>query len=158
MLKIGQKAPDFELSDADGARFRLSDAKGQLVVLYFYPQDDTETCNVENAEFSEFAAAFAEAGVQLFGISPDSVESHRKFRDKYGLNARLLSDPDHDAIGPYRTWGPKKLYGRDYMGLIRTTYLVGQNGRIAGAWKVTRVRGHAEKVLAAARKIAAASP
>ncbi|MCB1518159.1 MAG: peroxiredoxin [Hyphomicrobiaceae bacterium] len=153
MLKIGQKAPDFELLDDRSKPFRLADASGQPVVLYFYPKDDSETCNVENSGFSDLAAKFAKSNAVLLGISPDSVESHKRFRAKYGLKVRLLADPEHKAIVPYKVWGPKKLYGRDYMGLIRTTYLIDAKGNVAEAWKVTRARGHAEKVLDAVKAL-----
>lgn len=154
-LTIGKKAPDFELPAADGSVFRLSDHKGKPVVLYFYPQDDTEGCTLENQEFSALAPEFEKLGAVLAGISPDSVESHCKFRDKFELTAPLLADVGEKVTRKYGLWQLKKLWGAEYMGLVRTTFLIDSKGKVAGIFKATRIRDHAAKVLEATRALAA---
>jgi thioredoxin-dependent peroxiredoxin len=152
---IGKKAPDFELAAADGTTFRLSEQKGKPVVLYFYPQDDTEGCTLENQEFSALLPEFEALGAIVVGISPDTVVSHCKFRDKFGLTVPLLSDPGLKAVKKYGLWQLKKLWGVEYMGLVRTTFLVAPNGKIDGIFKATRIKDHAAKVLDAVRALAA---
>lgn len=152
-LSPGDPAPDFELDTDSGERFRLSAQRGRPVVLFFYPADDTEGCTVENIEFSQLAAAFVDLGVTVLGLSPDSIEKHCNFRDKHGLTVPLAADPDRAAIDAYGVWGPKKLYGREYEGLHRTTFLIDGDGRIAAALKVRRIKGHAQAVLEAARDL-----
>jgi peroxiredoxin Q/BCP len=152
ILAVGSKAPDFELTSDDGTPFRLSAHKGKPVVLYFYAEDDTEGCTIENLEFTEEIPAFRELGVEVVGISEDTLEKHCKFRDKYRIGVPLLADPQHVAIDKYGVWGPKKLYGREYDGLLRTSYLIGPDGRIAAVWPVRRIKGHAATVLDAARE------
>lgn len=154
-LTVGRKAPDFELPAADGSIFRLADYKGRPVVLYFYPQDDTEGCTLENQEFSALLPEFQALGVALAGISPDSIESHCKFRDKFGLTAPLLADAGAKVTKKYGLWQLKKLWGVEYMGLVRTTFLIDAKGKIAGIFRATRIRDHASKVLEAARALAA---
>lgn len=154
-LTIGKKAPDFELPAADGSVFRLSDHKGKPVVLYFYPQDDTEGCTLENQEFSALAPEFETLGAVIAGISPDSVESHCKFRDKFGLTAPLLADVGEKVTRKYGLWQLKKLWGVEYMGLVRTTFLIDSKGKVAGIFKATRIRDHAAKVLEATRALVA---
>ncbi|HEY4200517.1 MAG TPA: peroxiredoxin [Devosiaceae bacterium] len=149
----GAKAPDFSLETASGTTFRLSSQLGHPVVLYFYPQDDTEGCTIENMDFSRLAPDFAALGVTLVGISPDSVADHCKFRDKYGLGTTLASDPEHKAIGAFDLWKPKKTFGREYIGLVRTTVLIDASGRIAQLWTVTRIKNHAATVLEAAKAL-----
>jgi peroxiredoxin Q/BCP len=153
-LQKGAPAPDFELPTDKGDVFRLSQQRGSPVVLYFYPQDDTEGCTIENMEFSAEAAEFERLGVRILGISPDSIADHCAFRDKYRLGITLAADPERKAIEAYGLWGLKHTFGRDYIGLIRTSFLVDGDGRIAEIWPVTRIKGHAAKVLAAARALA----
>jgi peroxiredoxin Q/BCP len=153
-LTVGRKAPDFELPTDTGTPFRLSDHKGRPVVLFFYPEDDTEGCTVENLEFTARAPDFEALGVAVLGISPDSVEKHCRFRDKYGLRIPLAADAGHKVTSKYGAWGPKKLFGHEYDGVIRTTFLVAPSGKLASIWKVTRIKGHAEAVLDAARALA----
>jgi peroxiredoxin Q/BCP len=148
-IAVGEMAPDFTLPSDSGDSFTLSAHRGRPVVLFFYPQDDTEGCTIENQEFSSLAAEFASAGAVLVGISPDSVADHCAFRDKYGLSVPLLSDPDRIAIEPYGLWQLKTLYGREYLGLVRTTIIVGADGHIAAVMRATRIKGHAAKVLEA---------
>ena len=143
----GDIAPDFTLPRDDGSLFTLSAQLGKPVVLYFYPQDDTEGCTIENQEFSQLAGAFSQRGAVLLGISPDDIARHCKFRDKYGLTAPLASDPDHVAISAFGLWQAKVLYGRPYVGLVRTSFLIDATGRIAKIIKATRIKGHAQKML-----------
>lgn len=148
-LAKGKMAPDFELLTDSGETFRLSDHRGHSVLLYFYPQADTPACNDQNIDFTTNAAAFAGKDILLVGISPDSVEKLAKFRKTYSLSPILLSDPEHKAIGPYGVWGEKLNYGRTYMGLVRTTVLVGPDGKIVQIWPNIRAKGHVERVLKA---------
>lgn len=148
-LMEGDIAPDFTLPRDDGSEFSLSAQRGWPVVLYFYPEDDSGGCTDENREFSDLAPEFARLDAQLLGISPDSIESHLKFRRKYGLVLPLASDPDHVAIEAFGLWRLKKLYGREFMGLIRTSVIIGADGRIARIIRATRIRGHAQKMLEA---------
>ncbi|MGB3337669.1 MAG: peroxiredoxin [Devosia sp.] len=148
-LSEGDVAPDFTLLLDDGNTFQLSAQRGRPVVLYFYPEDDSGGCVDENKEFSERAAAFAAAGASLVGISPDTVESHVKFRKKYGLVVPLAADPEHRAIAAFGLWKLKKLYGREFMGLIRTSFIVDADGRVARIIRATRIVGHAQKMLEA---------
>jgi peroxiredoxin Q/BCP len=149
-LAAGTKAPQFDLQTDSGERLKLSDLKGKKVVVYFYPKDDTSGCTLEAIEFTKAKAAFERAGATVVGISPDSEESHCKFRDKHGLGITLAADPDHQAIDAYGVWVEKENYGRKYMGVQRATFLVGKDGRIAREWRNVKVAGHVEEVLAAA--------
>jgi peroxiredoxin Q/BCP len=148
-LQEGDLAPDFTLPLDDGTSFHLAAARGQPVVLYFYPEDDSGGCTDENREFSERASQFAALGARLVGISPDPIEKHRKFRAKYDLLVPLAADPAHEAIAPFGLWQLKKLYSREFMGLIRTTFIIDAEGRIGRIIRATRIRGHAQKVLEA---------
>jgi peroxiredoxin Q/BCP len=153
MAEPGQKAPDFELAIGGGRTVRLSKLKGQPVVVYFYPKDDTSGCTKEAQAFTTLAPAFAEAGVRVIGISPDSVESHAKFRAKYDLAIDLAADPERKAIEAYGVWVEKSMYGRRYMGVDRSTFLIDATGKIARAWRKVKVPGHAEEVLQAAKAL-----
>jgi thioredoxin-dependent peroxiredoxin len=148
-LTEGDLAPQITLTLDDGTTFNLKDHRGHPVVIYFYPEDDSGGCTDENQEFSDRAAAFVERGARLVGVSPDTLESHLKFRRKYGLTVPLAADPDRLAIESFGLWKLKKLYGREFMGLIRTTVIIGADGRIARIIKATRILGHAQKVLEA---------
>jgi len=152
-LAVGQTAPAFELPRDGGASFRLSDHKGKPVVIYFYPQDDTETCTAEAIDFSALKSEFDKAGVALVGISPDSVARHEKFKKKYKLAHELAADEDQTVLNAYGVWGEKTLFGRKYMGVVRTTFLIGRDGRIARIWDKVRVKGHAREVLEAAKAV-----
>jgi thioredoxin-dependent peroxiredoxin len=154
MLGEGDKAPDFELPTESGGKFKLSGFKGKGVVLYFYPKDDTSGCTLEAKDFSMFAPDFRKIGIEVIGLSPDSAESHRKFRAKYGLAVRLAADEDKAVATAYGVWVEKSMYGRKYMGVERSTFLVDKSGRIAKHWRKVKVPGHAEEVLAAARVLA----
>tara|TARA_R110002124_G_scaffold63350_39_gene173427 strand:+ start:2289 stop:2771 length:483 start_codon:yes stop_codon:yes gene_type:complete len=148
-LQPGDSAPEIALPLDDGSHFHLQGHPGQPVVLYFYPADDTTGCTVENQEFSERAAQFAALGARLVGVSPDSIDKHVKFRSKHGLQVPLAADPERSVIEAFGLWQPKKLYGREFMGLIRTSIIVAADGTIAAVIPATRVRGHAQKVLEA---------
>ncbi len=157
-LREGDVAPDFTLPLDDGSTFQLSAHRGRPVVLYFYPQDDSGGCVDENQEFSERAAAFAALGARLVGVSPDSIESHVKFRQKYGLVVPLAADPGHKAIEPFGLWQLKKLYGREFMGLIRTSFIIDAEGKVARSIRATRILGHAQKMLEALEAYVSAAP
>jgi peroxiredoxin Q/BCP len=149
----GDGAPDFELPTDSGSVFKLSAERGHPVVLYFYPQDDTEGCSIENHEFSVLLPEFTRLGARVVGISPDSLESHRAFRAKCGLTTTLAADPDHIAIDAYCLWGPKVTFGHHHIGLHRTSFLIDRDGRIGEVWQVKRIKGHAEKVLESVRAL-----
>lgn len=148
-LAEGAAAPDFTLPLDDGTTFQLSAQTGRPVVLYFYPEDDSGGCVDENREFSDRADAFAALGAVLVGISPDTVASHQKFRAKYGLKVPLAADPEHLAIEAFGLWQLKKLYGREFMGLIRTSFIIDAEGKVARVIRATRILGHAQKMLEA---------
>ncbi|MBO6719584.1 MAG: peroxiredoxin [Rhizobiaceae bacterium] len=151
-LKQGDMAPDFELPRAGGDPVKLSDYRGKLLVLFFYPKDDTEGCTAEALAFSALEAEFERAGAAVVGISPDSVRSHEKFQAKHGLTVTLLADQEKAAIEAYGVWTEKSMYGRRFMGVERSTFLIGVDGRIRSIWRKVRVRGHAEAVLQAVRE------
>jgi len=155
MLKEGDKAPGFELPRDGGSTVKLSEFNGKPVVVYFYPKDDTSGCTKEAIGFSENIDAFHDAGAEIIGISPDSVKSHDRFRDKHGLQVILLADPDRKAIGAFGVWVEKKMYGRAYMGVDRSTFLIGKDGSIKRAWRNVKVPGHVEEVLEAVNGLAA---
>lgn len=144
----GAPAPDFDLETADG-RVKLADFAGKTVVLYFYPKDDTAGCTREAQDFTALAPQFAKAGVTVIGVSKDTVAKHRKFAAKYDLAIPLGSDPEGEVIARYGSWVEKTLYGRQYMGIDRSTFLI-EDGTIRKIWRKVRVPGHAQQVLAAA--------
>ena len=146
-LATGDKAPDFSLPLDNGSDFHLAAHTGSPVVLFFYPQDGTPGCNDENREFSDLADEFTALGATLVGISPDTIQSHQKFRARHDLKVPLAADPNRVAIQAYGLWQLKKLYGREFMGLIRTSFIIAADGTMAAAIKATRIRGHAQKVL-----------
>lgn len=148
----GAMAPDFELAGADGP-IRLADFKGKPFVLYFYPKDDTPGCTNEAKDFTALAGEFAKAGVAVVGASKDTVAKHAKFTAKYELGIPLGSDPEGEVIARYGSWVEKTLYGRQYMGIDRSTFLVGKDGRIARIWRKVKVGGHAAEVLKAAQAL-----
>ena len=154
MLEPGDTAPDFTLSDDRGGSFRLRDQRGKPVVLEFYCEDDSGGCVIENQEFSALVPEFDKAGARVVAISPQDVASHRKFSAKYGFAQPLLADPDRRAIEPYGLWAEKKLWGHEFMGVLRVTYLIGADGKVAGVFKASRIKGHAQKVLDATRALA----
>ena len=148
-LAEGDVAPLFSLPDQDGKIVSLGDYSGRRVVVYFYPADDTPGCTKEACQFSDLVDDYAALGVEVLGISPDGGTKHQKFRAKYGLKIALLSDPEHEVMERYGAYGEKTLYGRQTLGVIRSTFLVDANGRVERAWYHVRVDGHAAKVLQA---------
>ena len=145
----GDKAPDFTLETAEGP-VRLGDFAGKTLVLYFYPKDDTSGCTREAQDFTALAADFAQAGATVIGVSKDSVEKHKKFAAKYDLAVRLASDPEGAVIARYGSWVEKTLYGRQYMGIDRSTFLI-RDGVVRRIWRKVKVPGHAQQVLEAVR-------
>ena len=151
-LKVGDRAPAFRL-ETDQGELSSTDLSGKPYVLYFYPKDDTSGCTKEAIGFTENAAKFAKAAVTVIGVSKDSIQSHEKFRSKYGLKVRLGSDPDKKLAEGYGVWIKKSLYGRSYMGMDRATFLVDAKGTIRHIWRKVKVPGHVEAVLEAAKAI-----
>ena len=149
MLRVGDAAPAFDLTSGDGVRVRLRDLKGSTVILYFYPKDDTSGCTKEACDFQENFYALKKRGVVIVGISADSVGSHAKFAARYALSFPLLSDPDKEAIKPYGVWKKKSMYGRSYMGIERTTFVIDPKGKIKAIFPKVKVAGHIDEVLAA---------
>ncbi|HWD52292.1 MAG TPA: thioredoxin-dependent thiol peroxidase [Acidimicrobiales bacterium] len=147
-LASGDRAPAFTLPDQDGKKVSLKDFAGSQVVIYFYPRDDTPGCTKEACQFNDNLQAFSKAGVPVLGISADSAEKHQKFRAKYGLTFPLLTDADHKVGEKYGAWGEKTLYGKKTIGVIRSTFLIGVNGKIERPWYSVKADGHAAKVLA----------
>jgi thioredoxin-dependent peroxiredoxin len=150
----GDVVPDIAMATPDGGSVKPSDFAGRKLVLFFYPKDDTPGCTTENKDFSALKGEFDAAGVALLGVSKDAPARHAKFAAKYALTAPLASDPETDGLADaLGIWVEKSMYGRTYMGMERTTFLVGTDGRIARVWRKVKVKGHAEEVLAAARAL-----
>jgi peroxiredoxin Q/BCP len=152
-LEVGDAAPDFDLPADGGHRVSLSKLGGKKVVLYFYPKDDTSGCTAEAIAFNGLKAKFAAAGAQVIGVSPDSPKSHDKFKVKHGLEFALASDESKSMLEAYGVWAEKSMYGRKYMGVERTTFLIDGAGKVAKVWRKVKVPGHADEVLAAVRSI-----
>ena len=149
----GRKAPAFTLADTDGNPVSLSELIGRSnLVLYFYPRDMTPGCTTEACDFRDSLASVRKAGAQIVGVSADGAASHQKFTEKHGLNFPLLSDPDRRIIQAYGAWRPKKFMGRSFLGIVRSTYLIGPTGKIEKAWDQVSAKGHAAEVLAAIRQ------
>jgi peroxiredoxin Q/BCP len=147
-LKVGDQAPDIKLHDDSGAPFQLSKLKGKIVVLFFYPKADTPGCTKESCEFRDHNAAFAKKNAVVLGISPDPVKAQAKFKSKYAFPFPLLADEDHTAAEAYGVWKEKSMYGKKYMGVERTTFVIGPDGKIARIYPKVKPEGHAEAVLA----------
>lgn len=154
-LEIGAKAPAFTLVTDQGTKAKLSDFKGSPVVLYFYPKDDTPGCTKEACAFRDASKELKKLGAVVLGVSPDSSESHAKFRDKYSLNFTLLADQDHALAEAYGAWREKNMYGKKSMGVQRSTYLIDASGKVAKVWKKVSVDGHDAQVLEALRELLA---
>lgn len=152
-LGPGDRAPDFNLASGDGAAVSLAALRGQTVVLYFYPRPDTPGCTQEALDFNRLAPAFKKTGAVIVGVSADSQKATDKFRTKHGLSFTLANDPNHEALKAYGVWDEKSMYGRKFMGIVRSTFLIEANGRIAQVWRNVRVAGHAEAVLEAVKAI-----
>jgi thioredoxin-dependent peroxiredoxin len=152
MLKQGDKAPAFSLPADTGETIALKDLKGKPVVLYFYPKDDTPGCTVEACEFRDSWRDVKKAGAVVLGVSPDNVTSHQKFKEKFSLPFPLLADVDHAVAEAYGAWGEKSMYGRKYQGILRTTFLIDKNGKIARVFEKVKPQGHVAEVLSALNK------
>ena len=148
MIEVGDMAPEFALPSDSGDVVRLSELRGTRVVLFFYPKDDTSGCTKEACGFRDALPAISLRNAIVLGVSPDPVRSHERFRDKYDLNFPLLADEDHAVAEAYGAWGLKKLYGREYWGILRSTFVVGEDGRIEKAYRKVKPAQHAEEVLA----------
>jgi thioredoxin-dependent peroxiredoxin len=150
-LQPGDSAPEFTLPGDGGSTISLKGLRGKKVVLYFYPKDDTSGCTLEAKGFNDSKADFARAGTEIIGVSPDNVASHDKFKKKYGLDFALASDESKAMLEAYGVWVEKSMYGKKYMGVERSTFLIGADGRIAAVWSKVKVPGHVDEVLKAAR-------
>jgi peroxiredoxin Q/BCP len=151
-ISAGQPAPDFTLKDENGTEHSLSDYMGQPVVLYFYPKDDTPGCTKEACAFRDDYSAYENSGVTILGVSPDTPESHQKFKKKYDLPFTLLADNDHQVSDRYGVWGPKKFMGREYEGVQRTTFLIDPQGQITRVFENVKPAQHSQEILAALAK------
>jgi peroxiredoxin Q/BCP len=152
-LAEGQKAPLFSLPGAGGDTAALSDYAGKKVAIFFYPRADTPGCTREAIDFTRLSSAFAKAGTVVVGISADPPTAQQRFRDKHRLGIPLLSDESHETLDAYGAWGTKSMYGKSFLGILRTTVLIGVDGRVARIWRNVRVDGHADEVLAAATEL-----
>ncbi len=153
-LEAGQAAPELDLPTAGGGRFRLAERAGRPLVLYFYPKDDTSGCTREAQDFAAAYPAFQAAGVEVVGVSKDSVASHDRFKAKHGLPFPLASDEAGAVVEAFGAWVEKSMYGRSYMGIDRSTFLIDGQGRVREVWRKVKVPGHVEEVLAAAQDLA----
>lgn len=152
-LNKGDIAPDFDLETTGGSRIRLSALRGTPVVVYFYPKANTTGCTQEAVDFTSALDNFQSINASIIGISADPLSALERFREKHALGITLASDPDHVAIGPYGVWVEKSMYGRKFMGIERSTFLIAADGTVAEIWRKVRVKGHAEAVLAAAKAL-----
>jgi peroxiredoxin Q/BCP len=146
-LEVGNSAPDFSIINQKGKIIGLDDLSGKWSVIYFYPRDDTPGCTVEAKEFTELNNKFKENGASIYGVSPDNKAKHCKFIDKYDLKIELLADAEKTMLSDYGVWQEKSMYGKTYMGVVRTTYLINPDGNISEAWPKVKAKGHAEAVL-----------
>lgn len=153
MLNEGERAPNFTLPTDDGSEFELDQQKGTPIVLYFYPKDNTPGCTTQAIDFSKRLADFHRLGAELVGISPDSLKKHQNFRKKHGLLVRLAADEDKAVAMQYGVWAEKKNFGRTYMGIVRSTFLIDKTGHIAKIWRKVRVKGHVDAVLQALEEL-----
>ena len=153
LIDIGKKAPSFSLPDQEGRKHSLADYAGQPVVLYFYPKDDTPGCTRESCAFQDILPKFKKSKAVVLGMSVLNSASKAKFADKYGLKFPLLADEDHEVMDQYGVWQEKSMYGKKYMGVARTTYLIGPDGKVVKRWDGVKVDGHAEEVLAAVQQL-----
>ena len=145
-IHVGDTAPDFELEADDGSIVRLSQFRGKKVILYFYPKDNTPGCTREACDFRDSISWFDDLGIMVLGVSKDGIESHRKFKAKHSLNFPLLSDPDLEVHKKYGVWKEKRMYGKSFLGVVRTTFLIGEDGRVEKVFRKVKVPGHIEAV------------
>jgi len=154
VIQVGKKPPAFTLESSEGGKVKLADLAGKVAVIYFYPRDNTPGCTVEAEEFRDNLAALKRAGAVVYGVSKDSIASHCKFRDKYKLTFPLLTDPDGKMMEAWGAWGDKVMYGKKMKGIIRSTVVVGADGKVAQHWPKVKAKGHAAEVLAAVKALA----
>ena len=147
MIKENIKAPDFNLLSTSGEKQKLKDLLGKYVVIYFYPKDDTPGCTIETNNFNKLLTKFKKLNCEIFGISKDTIKSHDKFREKFKIKFDLLSDEEIKVLKKYKVWGKKKFMGREFMGIIRSTFLIDKKGKIIKVWKNVKVKDHAKEVL-----------
>ena len=152
-MKIGIKAPKFDLKSTGKISFSLKDYLGKYVILYFYPKDDTPGCTVEANDFNKLLPQFKKLDCEVFGISKDNIKSHNKFKDKYKLKFDLLSDEELTVLKKFKVWAKKKFMGREYMGILRTTFLIDKKGKILKIWQNVKVKDHAKEVLETLKEI-----
>ncbi|MFC2170946.1 thioredoxin-dependent thiol peroxidase [Calditrichota bacterium] len=148
MIQVGKAAPDFNVMNQDNISISLNELRGQWVILYFYPKDNTSGCTIEAKDFTALQSEFEDLDAKIFGVSPDTVKSHCNFIEKQALGIDLLSDPDHTILEAYGAWGTKKMYGKEYQGVVRSTYIIDPEGKIAAAWTKVKAKGHADEVKA----------
>ena len=153
MLKINSKAPTFVVPSTTNNKYSLKDSIGKYVVLYFYPKDDTPGCTIETNDFNKLHSKFKKLDCEVYGVSKDNLKSHDKFRDKYKIKFDLLADEEIKVLKKYKVWGKKKFMGREFMGVIRTTFLIDKKGKILKVWNNVRVKDHAKEVLETLKNI-----
>jgi len=153
LIEPGRKAPAFTLTDQTGTKHKLGDYKGKAVVVYFYPKDDTSGCTKEACQFRDLSSEMKKAGTVVLGISPQDEKSKAKFADKHDLNFPLLADHESKVCEKYGVWAEKSMYGKKYMGVVRTTYLIDADGKVAKRWDKVKVPGHGDEVLAAVKAL-----
>ena len=147
MLKINSKAPSFIVPSTTNNKYSLKDSIGKYVVLYFYPKDDTPGCTIETNDFNKLLSKFKKLDCEIYGVSKDNLKSHYKFKDKYKIKFDLLADEEIKVLKKYKVWGKKKFMGREFMGIIRSTYLIDKKGKILKVWENVKVKDHAKEVL-----------
>ena len=153
MLKINTKAPDFTLTSTNNTDYSLKKSLGKYVVIYFYPKDDTPGCTIEANDFNKLLPQFKKLNGEVFGISKDNLKSHDKFKEKYKLKFDLLSDEELTVLKKFKVWGKKKFMGREFMGILRTTFLIDKKGKILKIWENVKVKDHAKEVLETLKEI-----
>ncbi|KRO55946.1 MAG: alkyl hydroperoxide reductase [Pelagibacteraceae bacterium BACL5 MAG-120705-bin12] len=153
MLKINTKAPDFTLTSTNNTDYSLKKSLGKYVVIYFYPKDDTPGCTIEANDFNKLLPQFKKLNCEVFGISKDNLKSHDKFKEKYQLKFDLLSDEELTVLKKFKVWGKKKFMGREFMGILRTTFLIDKKGKILKIWENVKVKDHAKEVLETLKEI-----
>ncbi len=153
MLKINSKAPSFNLNSTNGNSYSLKDSIDKYIVLYFYPKDDTPGCTVETNDFNKLLSKFKKLNCEVYGISKDNMKSHHKFKEKYNIKFDLLADDEIKIIKSYKVWAKKKFMGREFMGVIRTTFLIDPKGKIVKIWNKVKVKDHAQEVLTTLKTI-----
>ena len=147
MVKLNNKAPNFKAQSTSNKSYSLNDSKGKYVVLYFYPKDDTPGCTIETKDFNSLLSKFKKLNCEIYGISKDDLKSHNKFKEKYKVKFNLLADVEKKIIKDYKVWGKKKFMGKEFMGIIRTTFLIDKKGKVIKIWKNVKVKDHAKEVL-----------